>query len=96
MNFEVSNEAAEWYKNEMDLNQGDYVQYHVQLYGGIPTAHPNYSLGVSTGKDGNVTVKDVVLGITFYFNDNDSWFLEEFDMKVVIKNEEPEFIFHKK
>jgi uncharacterized protein YneR len=96
MNFEVSKEAAEWYKNEMDLEQGDYVRYYVQLYGGIPTVHPNYSLGVSIGKEGNIAIKDVVEGITFYFDDEDSWFLEEFDMKVVLGKEELEFIFHKK
>ncbi|QGQ45266.1 HesB/YadR/YfhF family protein [Metabacillus sediminilitoris] len=96
MNFEVSKEAAEWYKNEMDLEQGDYVRYYIQLYGGIPTVHPNYSLGVSIGKEGNIAIKDVVEGITFYFNDEDSWFLEEFNMKVVLEKEELEFIFHRK
>lgn len=96
MNFEVSKEAAEWYKNEMDLEQGDYVQYYVQLYGGVPTVHPNYSLGVLIGKEGNIAIKDVVEGITFYFNDDNSWFLKEFDMKVVLEKEELEFIFHKR
>ncbi|MED4453029.1 hypothetical protein [Metabacillus fastidiosus] len=96
MNLKVSKEAAEWYKNEMGLEQGDYVQYYVQLYGGIPTVHPNYSLGVSIGKAENIAIKDVVEGITFYFNSDDAWFLEEFDMEVVFEKEELEFIFHKK
>lgn len=80
----------------MDVNQGDYVQYYVQLYGGIPTAHPNYSLGMSIGKEGDIAVKDVVDGITFYFNENNSWFLNEFDMKVVVEGEELAFVFHEK
>ncbi|MGG0670046.1 hypothetical protein ABE073_16140 [Lederbergia citrisecunda] len=96
MKFEVSLEAANWYKKEMDVKQGDYVQYYVQLYGGIPTAHPNYSLGMSIGKEGDVAVKDVVEGITFYFNENNSWFLNEFDMKVVVEGEELAFVFHEK
>ncbi len=96
MKFEVSLEAANWYKKEMDVKQGDYVQYYVQLYGGIPTAHPNYSLGMSIGKEGDIAVKDVVEGITFYFNENNSWFLNEFDMKVVVEGEELAFVFHEK
>ena len=96
MSLKVSKQAASWYKNEMDLEQGDFVQFYVQLYGGIPTVHPNYSLGVTIGKTGNIAIKDVVKGITFYFNDDDSWFLEEFNMKVVLENEELSFVFHKK
>lgn len=96
MSLKVSKEAAEWYKNEMDLEQGDYVRYYVQLYGGIPTVHPNYSLGMSIGKEGNIAIKDVVEGITFYFGDDDSWFLEEFDMEVVLEKEELAFKFRKK
>ncbi|WP_313894024.1 hypothetical protein [Psychrobacillus sp.] len=96
MNLEVSKEAAEWYKSEMDLEQGDYVQYYMQLYGGIPTAHPNYSLGMSVGKEGSIAVKTEVEGITFYFNEVNSWFLKEFDMKVILGNEELEFICKEK
>ncbi|MBP2239528.1 uncharacterized protein YneR [Cytobacillus eiseniae] len=95
MILEVSKEAAKWYKEELDLNEGDYVQFYVQLYGGIPTAHPNYSLGMSIGKEGNIAIKDVKEGITFYFNEDHSWFLKEFDMKVVVEREEITFIFDK-
>lgn len=96
VNFEVSKEAAQWYKDEMDLESGDYIQYYVQLYGGIPTAHPNYSLGMSIGKEGSIAVKDEVESITFYFNDDNSWFLNEFDMKVVLEKEELAFLFQEK
>ena len=78
------------------VDQGDYVQYYVQLYGGIPTAHPNYSLGMSVGKEGNISVQDVVEGITFYFNDDNSWFLREFDMEVTVEKGELAFVFHDK
>jgi len=96
MNIEISKEAAEWYKKEMGLKQGDFVQFYVQLYGGISTFRPNYSLGVSIGKEGNIAIKEVVEGITFYFNDENSWFLDEFDMKVILENDELEFIFNEK
>ncbi len=96
MSLKVSNEAANWYKNEMDLEAGDYLQYYVQIYGGIPTAHPNYSLGMSIGKEGNIAVKDEVEGIIFYFNEEHAWFLKEFDMEVVVEGEDLAFNFEEK
>jgi len=96
MKLNVSKEAAEWYKNEMDLEQGDYLQYYVQLYGGIPTAHPNYSLGMSIGKEGNIAVTDEVEGIIFYFNEEHAWFLKEFDMEVVLEDGDLAFHFEEK
>src|SRR5690625_2085115 len=96
MKLTVSKEAAVWYKDEMDLEQGDYLQYYVQLYGGIPTAHPNYSLGMSIGKEGNIAVKDEVEGITFYFNEEHAWFLKEFDMEVDLEDGDLVFNFAEK
>lgn len=96
MKLKVSKEAASWYKDEMSLKPGDYIQYYVQLYGGIPTAHPNYSLGMSIGKEGNIAVKDEVEGIIFYFNEEHAWFLEEFDMEVVLEDGELAFNFAEK
>lgn len=96
MSLEVTKEAAEWYISEMELKSGDYLRFFVKLYGGIPTVHPNYSLGVSIGKEGEQVVSDVVDGVTFYFNEKDSWFLNEFDMKVVLERGEAEFTFSKK
>ncbi len=96
MNFEISIEAAKWYKKELKLKQGDFVQFYVQLYGGISAFRPKHSLGVSIGKEGKITIEKEVEGITFYFNDENSWFLDEFDVKVVIENDELEFIFNEK
>lgn len=66
----------------MNLKECDYIQFYVQLYGGIPINHPNYSLGMTIGKEENIAIKDELDGITFYFNEDHSWFLEDFDMKV--------------
>lgn len=96
MGLEVSKEAALWYKEEMDLQEGDYVQFYVQLYGGIPTSHPNFYLGVTTGLEGNIAMKDVVEGITFYLNDEHSWALDEFDLKITLNNGEIDVLFNKK
>ena len=96
MKLKVSKEVASWYRDEMSLEPGDHIQYYVQLYGGIPTAHPNYSLGMSIGKEGNIAVMDEVEGIVFYFNEEHAWFLDEFDMEVVLEDGDLVFNFAEK
>lgn len=93
--FSVSEEAAKWYKEEMGLESGDYVQFFIKIYGGIPTGHSNFFLGVSVGESTDIGVKQVVEGITFFFNERDVWFLDEVNMKVVKdeENNDVEFIF---
>lgn len=93
MKLEVTKEAAEWFISEMDLKPGDYVQFIVKIYGGIPTAHQDYYLGLSVGKDGDIAIKDEVEGITFYFNDHDAWFLDKYNLKITRKNDDVEYIF---
>ncbi|MED4402214.1 hypothetical protein ABET41_12420 [Metabacillus fastidiosus] len=93
MNLNVSREAAEWYASEMDLKPGDYLQFVVKIYGGIPTVHPDYYLGISIGKEGSIGIKNVVEGITFYFSVEDSWFLKEYDLDIIKKDNDVEYIF---
>lgn len=88
MSLEISQAAAKWYKEEFDLEDGDYVRFFVQLYGGIPTSHPNYFLAVSVGKEGQVAMSQTVEGITFYVNENDKWILEQFHMTIDLKDGE--------
>ncbi|WP_156292086.1 HesB/YadR/YfhF family protein [Oceanobacillus salinisoli] len=96
MKLQVTEEAAKWFIDEMGLEKGDLVQFYLKIYGGIPTVHPNYFLGLSTGENGKIAVKTEVNGITFYFNEKDSWFLDEYDMKVEMGEEEAEYHFQER
>lgn len=96
MKFNISPEAAQWFKEELDLQDGDYVQFIVKIYGGIPTAHPNYYLGILIGKNDSIGVKQEVEGITFYFSEQDKWFLDDYEMEVVYNNGEVEYKFQEK
>ncbi len=93
MGLQVREDAAKWYIDEMGLEEGDYVQFFLKIYGGIKTEHPNYFLGISVGLDGEIAAKQEVTGITFYFGEKDAWFLDEFDMKVVMGEDEVEYQF---
>lgn len=95
MNLEITEAAADWFIEEMGLEKGEKVQFFLKIYGGIPTDHPNYFLGLSTGDQGEMVVSTEVKGITFYFIEKDKWFLEQYDMKVDMGKEEPVYHFEK-
>ncbi len=88
MGLTVTEDAAKWYKYEMDLAPGEYIRFFVKLYGGIPTAHSSYFLGISVGKDGEVGQSVRVNGLTFYFSQQDAWFLDEFHVLVTMGEED--------
>ncbi|RKQ30795.1 HesB/YadR/YfhF family protein [Oceanobacillus halophilus] len=96
MKLQVTEDAAKWFIEEMGLEKGELVQFRLKIYGGIPTVHPNYFLGLTTGENGKIAIKDEVEGITFYFNDKDAWFLDEHDMKVEMGEEEVEYHFEER
>lgn len=95
MRLHITEEAADWFIEEMGLEKGEKVQFYLKIYGGIQTEHPNYFLGLSTGDNGEIAIQTEVKGIIFYFNEKDSWFLDEYNMKVDMGQEEPEYHFEK-
>lgn len=96
MSLTVSKEAAKWYKRELELKNGDYLQFFVKLYGGIEGVHPNYSLGIVKGKNGDLAIQEIKEGITFYFNEQDAWYLKDFKMEIKIRKKELIYTFTKK
>lgn len=93
MKLKVTKEAAEWYKQELDLQDGEYIRFFVKLYGGNNTVHPNFSLGVSNERPVNMVISDEQAGITFYFNEQDEWYIKEHSLTVTLENGEIEYVF---
>lgn len=96
MKLTVHEEAANWYKDEMGLEEGDYVRIFTKLYGGIKTIFPSYFLGVLIGKEGEPVVEAKAAGITFYIKKEDGWILNEHDLEVKMGEAEAEFVFHER
>lgn len=93
MSLSVTQSAANWFIEEMDVTSGDHVQFFVKLYGGIPTPLPDYYLGVQVGKDSRVGIKAELNGIIFYLKSEDSWFLENQKLTVDVVNDDISFEF---
>lgn len=94
MRFTLTKAAAELYKQEMQLQAGDYVRFFVR-YGGTNGPGNGFSFGVGISNPMMIGEKVESDGITFFIEREDLWLLQDADLTVQ-KNEktgEIEFIY---
>lgn len=89
----VNEDAALWYKEQLQLQDGDYLQFFPQVYGA--SVHPNYSLGIRRKSPHHMAIQTTTAGITFYFEDADAWFLDNHSMQVTLADDDIEFVYEK-
>lgn len=91
MKLSVHPQAARWYRQELQLRDGDCVRFVVQLYG--HSIHPNYSLGIAVEPPRDPGIQTVSEGIMFYFEKQDDWFLEGHRLNVTPHDDGVDFHF---
>jgi uncharacterized protein YneR len=79
LNIQINSLAAAWYKEELDLKNGDFVRFFVR-YGGCSTVQSGFSLGVSKEEPIDISVKTDMDGFTFYIEEKDVWYFDENDL----------------
>lgn len=93
MNITVTDAAIHWFKEEVQLTDGDKVKFYVRIYGTSPIQE-NYSLGFSIDKDikqdSISTEKD---GLTFYVYEEDLWFFKDKNLVVDFDTSSDEVIY---
>ncbi|TYR72762.1 hypothetical protein FZC79_21740 [Rossellomorea vietnamensis] len=96
MNISFSDEALKWFKEEMDIEEGDFVRFYVR-YGGSSPLHESFSLGVNKEEPIDMGSKEEVDGTTFFVEENDLWFFLEHDLYVNFneKLHEPSYEYKK-
>lgn len=87
----VKEDAARWYKEQLDLRDGDFLRFFAQVYG--TSIHPNYSLGITKKPPQNMAIRTMVDGVTFYFDEVDAWFLDHHALTVSLAGDGVEFVF---
>lgn len=91
MKLIVNEDAARWYKEELALEDGDFLRFFAQVYG--TSIHPNYSLGITRKPPQNMAIHTNVEGITFYFDEADAWFLDNHSLTVALQGDDIDFRF---
>lgn len=96
MKLIIDVKAANWYKDELMLQQGDSVRFFVR-YGGCGTVQTGFSLGISKETPDVVGMKTVTDGITFFVEEKDLWYFDQHNLHVHYNEtyKEPEFLVEK-
>ncbi|MFD1037878.1 HesB/YadR/YfhF family protein [Virgibacillus byunsanensis] len=93
MKLLVTKEAANWYKEEFDVQQPTSLRFYVRYgFGGII---PGYSLAITTDKMDDVYASCEVGDITFFIKEKDAWYFDDKNLTIEFNQEkqEPEFIY---
>lgn len=96
MKIVINDQAANWYKEEMGLNTGDYVRFFAR-YGGHSTVQQGFSLGISNEEPLDAGISTTKDGITYYIEQKDLWYFDNHNLYVEFneKAKEPEFKYEK-
>lgn len=95
MEIQVTNVAAKWYIDELDLQPSSYIRFFPR-YGGVGGLVPGFSIGISFDEPEHVYASTTVEGIIFFIEENDAWYFESIHhLKIDLheKKNEPEFIY---
>lgn len=89
MKIVISEEALSWFKNEMEVQHGDYIRFYAR-YGGSSPFHEAFSLGLNREQPHDIGVETVIDGIHFFIEKADEWFFNNHDLHVSINPETDE------
>lgn len=82
MKIFVSDEAAEWYKDEMNLKAGDSIRFSGKVYG-----KDGFSMILNKIEPSKPKVVTVINGISYFIEQTDSWFFEDSDLYITLDSE---------
>ncbi len=80
--IEISKDAANWFKKELGLQEGQAVRLFARYSAG-GKIHPGFSLGIQVEEPVFPGISSKVEGITFFMEEHDQWYLDGHNLKVV-------------
>ncbi|WP_172369167.1 HesB/YadR/YfhF family protein [Sporosarcina jiandibaonis] len=92
MKIVVSNEAVNWFKEEMEAVPGDSIRFFAR-YGGASPLHEGFSLGVTKENPDEVAVEKEIDGIRYYIEYRDKWYFLEHDLHVDLDSKVNELVY---
>ncbi|MCP3025969.1 HesB/YadR/YfhF family protein [Halobacillus sp. A5] len=94
MNLKVTEEAAKWYKDELELNEDASIRFYVR-YGGVGGLQPGLSLAIKQVEAAEPIAEDKAGQVHFFIEADDEWYFDDRSLTVQYneKWQEPEFIY---
>ncbi|MBM7598443.1 uncharacterized protein YneR [Virgibacillus halotolerans] len=92
MKLDISQEAVDWYRTELDIDESKTLRFFVR-YGGVGGKIPGFSLGITSEQPEAIHASAKSAGITFYIEESDAWYFEDSDLEIKLNKQldEPEF-----
>ena len=89
MKLKVSEEAAQWYIDELLLEQDQSIKFFGKVYG----PHDGFSIALDVAEPSKTLAEINVKGINFYIDANDAWFFDNYDLDIGFdeKLKEPQY-----
>ncbi|MFA1820801.1 HesB/YadR/YfhF family protein [Virgibacillus oceani] len=91
MNLQMAKEAAQWYKNELELSEGAYLRFFVRY--GFGGHIPGFSIGVQQVVPTDIFSSADLEGITFFIENKDAWYFDGYDLHVTFNDKMQEAKF---
>lgn len=92
MKISITEEAMEWFKNEMEAVPGEWIQFYAR-YGGSSKLHEGFTLGMTKSEPDEPSVQLDAHDIHFYIEERDVWYFDGHDLLVELDSERNEVTF---
>lgn len=92
MKIVVAQEALTWFKEEMEVIDGDAIRFFAR-YGGVSPLHEGFSLGVTKEEPDEVAIEVEHDGTRYYIESRDQWFFVEHDLHVNLDSKLNELVY---
>lgn len=86
MTIRISDEATQWFVEEMDVESGDSIRFFAR-YGGSSPLHEGFSLGVIREQPDEVGVETVSDEVRYYIETRDLWYFDGHDLHVGVNSD---------
>ena len=83
MKIVITDEAFKWFKEEMEVEPGNYVRFYAR-YGGSSPFHEGFSLGMNREEPHEIGVETIVANVHLYIEKADEWFFNAHDLHVSV------------
>ncbi|WEG12178.1 HesB/YadR/YfhF family protein [Pullulanibacillus sp. KACC 23026] len=94
MEIKISQEAMDWFKEEVGVEPGNGVRFYSQIYGTSPVQE-GFALGFTVDNEPkNVAVQTKVDDVLFFVEEGDVWFFNGHDLHIDYNKQKDEIEFN--
>ena len=96
MKIIIDEQSVAWYREELDLGDGDSIRFFPR-YGEYSPIQSGFSLGISPEPAKEAKALTEKGGLSFFVEEDDLWYFDGHDLEVQFdeKKAEPAFHYHK-